>query len=48
MYMYNITFGGVCFLDFFYSGTGSAISDTPKTPEIGILGVSEMVFLVPK
>ena len=43
-----VTFGGVCFLDFFYSGTGSALSDTPKTPEIGILGVSELVLLVPE
>ena len=28
------TFGGVCFLDFFYLGTGSAISDTPKIPKM--------------
>ena len=37
-----VTFEGVRFLEFFYSGTGNAISDTPKTPKIGILGVSEM------
>ena len=45
------TFGGVCFLDFFDLGTGSAISDTPKTPilrQFYVLGVSEMALPVPK
>ena len=38
------TFGGVCFLDFFYLGTRNTISDTPKMPILGVLGVSEMAL----
>ena len=32
----------------FYLGTRNAISDTPKMPILGVLGVSEMVFPVPE
>ena len=41
------TFGGVCFLNFFYSGTRSTSSDTPKMPISGVLGVSEMALQGP-